>query len=397
MGGGGNPFTPGSGLDPPYLAGRERELRAFGNMLRSIGDGRVDNIMMYGLRGVGKTVLLGRFAGVCRDSGFLALTRYQYSAKESNPDMFTDNIKYVLRSAVESHSKIESVKGKIRLAKEYIKPSAVGVPGIVYYEPSYSYNKKEPLVDHLVNYLIKNWKIINELGYKGAVFLFDEFHMINDVKRNDWHVVADFIGAINEVQRQGYRYSVVLSGLPMMLKNVKTARSYTERMFNLVELSNLSLDDGRRAIVRPLEDVDRSFSPGLVDAILEDAGGYPYFIQFFACEVLQRFDKSKIGMREYKSVRGALVSKLRRNFFDQRMVDLSTRERKTLRLMSQIPETDMEFSSILAATGYSRGALSSHLGRLERKGIIYRHNRGHYKFALPMLKSYLDVGSASFA
>ena len=387
---GDNPFTPGSGLDPPYLAGREGELRMFEDMLRRVERGRVRNIMLYGLRGVGKTVLLSRFASVCRDNGFLALTRYQYSLKDSNPDMFTDNIKHVLRSAVESHSKIESVKGKLRLAKEYIKPSAVGVPGIVYYEPSYSHDRKVPLVDHLIDYLVKNWKIIDELGHKGAIFLFDEFHMISDVKKNQWYALADFLGAVNEVQKQGYKYSLVLSGLPMMLKNVKTARSYTERMFTLMELSNLSKDDGRRAIVRPLADVDRSFSPRLVDAIIEDAGGYPYFIQFIACEVLQRFERKKIGLSEYKSVRSDLISNLRSDFFDQRMVDLTSREKKTLYLMSRVPEADMEFSSILNATGYNKGVLSSHLKRLEDKGIIYRHNRGHYRFALPMLKPYLD-------
>ena len=394
MGSRANPFTPGSGLDPPYLAGREDELRVFDDMLRRVEDGGVGNIMLHGLRGVGKTVLLGRFAGACHDKGFLALTRYQYGLKDSNPDMFTDNIKYVLRSAVESHSKIESVKGKLRLAKEYTKPSAVGVPGIVYYEPSHSCDRKTPLVDYLADYLVKNWKIIDELGYKGAVFLFDEFHMICDIKKNDWHVLADFLGAMNEVQRRGYRYSLVLSGLPMLLKNVKTARSYTERMFKLVELSHLSKHDGRRAIVRPLVDVDRSFSPGLVDAILEDAGGYPYFIQFIACDVLQRFAKKKIGLNEYKSVRCDLIRSLRSGFFDQRMADLTSRERNVLYLMSRMPELDMEFSLILNATGYSKGALSSHLRRLGDKGIIYRHNRGHYKFALPMLKPYLDSAHA---
>lgn len=390
MASGANPFTPGSGLDPPYLAGRDEELRIFGDMLQRVGEGRVDNIILHGLRGVGKTVLLSRFASVCRDKGFLALTRYQYGLKDSNPDMFADNIKYVLRSAVESHSKIESAKGKLRPAKESIKPSAVGAHGIVYYEPSYSSGSRTPLVDCLADYLVKNWKVIDELGYRGAIFLFDEFHIICDVRKNSWYVLADFLGAVNEVQKQGYRYSLVLSGLPMLLKNVKTARSYTERMFKPVELTNLSKRDGRRAIVRPLADIDRNFSPGLVDAVIEDAGGYPYFIQFIACEVLQRFTAKRIGLNEYKSVRSDLIRNLRSDFFDQRMVDLSSREKKTLYLMSRIPEPDMEFSSILRATGYGKGALSSHLKRLEDKGIIYRHNRGHYKFALPMLKSYLD-------
>ena len=83
-----NPFTPGPGLDPPHLAGREEELRTFDSTLQNTARGKASNIMLYGLRGVGKTVLLRKFAGICRDKKFLPIARYQYSHKDSNPDEF---------------------------------------------------------------------------------------------------------------------------------------------------------------------------------------------------------------------------------------------------------------------------------------------------------------------
>ena len=358
-------------------------------MLQSIGDGKVANLLLYGLRGVGKTVLLKRFAESCRNKNFLPALRSQYSQKDSDPDEFTAGIKHVLRSAVGASSPLESTKGKIRLVGKYLKPASVGVPGLVYYEPSYTHGRQEPLVDHLAEYLIKNWQIIKDLGYKGTVFFLDEFHTLNDVKKNNWYVVADFLGAVNEAQKAGCGYSLVLSGLPILRKNIKTSRSYTERMFSLLEVSNLEPHDAKAALVRPLAGIGRHFSPRLVDAVINDTEGYPYFIQFFACEILQQIGKQKIGIKEYRSIRGGVIDRLYADFFDQRIADISAKEKNTLYHMSCMAEADMQFSLISNGIGGSKGAVSSHLHRLERKGLVYRHNHGLYKFALPMLRPYL--------
>lgn len=198
------------------------------------------------------------------------------------------------------------------------------------------------------------------------------------------------MGAVNEVQKDGCRYSLVLSGLPPVLRNIVAARSYAERMFGVVEVSALSLPDGRQAITKPLADAGVEFTSALVDAVVKDSGGYPYFIQFFACEILQRTDAAKIGVREYRRIKDGLVGKLYREFFGQRMVGISASEKDALYHMSRMPETDMRFSPIVNSTGRSKGAISSHLKRLEKKGIVYRHNHGLYAFALPMLGSYLS-------
>ena len=265
----------------------------------------------------------------------------------------------------------------------------MGISGLVY-EPSYDRDMQEPFVDHLVDYFLKNWESIRDLGYVGAVFLLDEFHTVDDVK-GKWHTLGDFLAAVNEVQRQGCGYSLVLSGLPVLTKNVKRGRSYTERMFKLAEVSGLADIDAKKAILRPLDSADRKFSPGLVSAVVEDTGGYPYFIQFFCCEILQRISKNVISLRDYKSIRKDLICNIHNDFFDQRMADLIPGEKNTLYSMSTIPDTDLRFSSILNAADSSRGTVSTHLKRLEEKGILYRHDYGLYKFALPMFRSYLET------
>ena len=385
-----NPFRPGAGRDPPYLAGRENELRIFDEILRNTVSGSgVNNMLLYGLRGVGKTVLLRKFVDMCSAKKFLPVAWYQYGACDSDPSAFSMNIELILRNAIESASKVESAKGKIRSAGHHIKPKAVGIPGVVHYEPSYARDVQEPLAIQLPGHLARNSKIIDELGYDGAAFILDEFHTINDVKKNRWRTLSDFIGAINDAQSQGHRYSLVLSGLPVLVKNVKTARSYSERMFRPVEISNLADHDARQAIIRPLDNTHRKFSRELVDAVVADTQGYPFFIQFFACEILQRIDKNEVGLQEYRDMRNSIIAKLFGDFFDQRLVDISPKEKNTLYCMSDMDDANMRFSSVLKRVGGTKGYVSSHLKRLETKGLVYRHNHGLYKFALPLLRQYL--------
>ena len=383
-----NPFRPGAGLDPPYLAGRERELDMFGGVLEDNRAGNVKNVLLYGLRGVGKTVLLGKFASMCRDKKFLPIAWHVCGPDDSDPAQFVSGLKHALRASIESPSRMESAKGNLRKSGKYLKPSTVGVSGLVY-EPSHDRDMEEPLTDHLVDYFTKKWTIVSDIGYVGAVFLLDEFHAVDGVK-DGWRTLGNFLAAVNEVQRQGCGYSLVLSGLPVLTKNVKRGRSYTERMFKLAKVSGLADLDAKKAILRPLDTVDRKFSSGLVSAVVKDTGGYPYFIQFFCSEILRRVPKNTVSLRDYKSIRGDIMCNIYNDFFDQRMADIIPGEKSTLYHMSMIPEDDMRFSTIMESTGTSKGTVSTHLKRLEEKGVVYEQDHGLYKFAIPMLRPYLE-------
>ena len=390
-----NPFTPGPGLDPPYLAGRETELRAFDDMLGNVARGKANNMVMYGLRGAGKTVLLRRFASVCRGKNFLPMARYQYGPKDSDPGVFAAGIKRMVRSAVETSSKAGAARGKIRPAGRRPEPAPAGVRGHACREPPCAGGGRVPLVDQLADHLAKNWEAIDGLGYDGAAFLLDDFHAVGDSERGGRYALADFLGAVNEVQKDGCRYSLVLSGLPSVLRNVGAARSYAERMFGAMEVPCLSLPDGRQAVARPLAGAGVGFTSALVDAVVEDSGGHPYFVQFFASEILRRTDAQRVGVREYRRIKDGIVASLCRELFGRRMAGAGAGEKDDLRRMSMMPEAGVGPSSIASATGRSRGAVASHLRRLEKRGVVYRRGRGLYAFALPMLGSYLPRAMAA--
>lgn len=384
-----NPFNPGSGVLPPFLSGRDAEIGAFIKMLKGIEEGSTENLIVFGLRGVGKTVLMEVFNKICVGMGFLPVKRPQFSDKYCDPVEFTKAFKYDLRSTIETFSTLKKATGTVRAIVNYLKPKTVGIPDVFYYEPSYNSSSTVPLEDHLLKYLVDNWKVIENSNYKGVIFLFDEFHTIKDIKSKRWFTLTDFIGVINEAQKKGCKYYVVLCGLPTMHINIKASRSYSERMFKSIEIANLTKGAAATAIVKPLNSSDYKFSPDLIDQIVEDTGQYPYFIQFYCKEIINNSDKKKITKLDYDRIKHSIVKQLAYDFFDPRMEMLSDDEKKVLFSMSKITGTDIPFEKIVKVSKIAMSPLSAYLKRLEEKGLVYSYKRGIYRFSLPMLKEYL--------
>ena len=277
---------------------------------------------------------------------------------------------------------------KLQSVGSLLKPSAVGVPGVVYYEFAYKPDSI-PFDYHIENYLSSNWQIFEMNKYNGVVFLFDEFHFISDDVMRRRFVLTDFIGAINELQKNKIPYHLVLTGLPKLLLNIKKARSYSERMFTTIELNNLSRGEAASAISRPLNDSPRSFSRDLIDAIVDDTGQYPYFIQFYCRAIIERIRKKRINLRDYESIKPNITEQLDHDFFSSRIESLTKNEKEVLVSMASIAKEDLEFKDIRTTSTISKNSLSQYLSRLETKGLIHRHKHGTYRYSLPLLRDHV--------
>lgn len=375
---------------PPYLAGREHELEQFTKMLRRIGDEHVENLIIYGLRGVGKTVLMNEFNKICIDEKLLPIKRPQFSDKYSDPVEFTKAFKYDLRTGIETFSTLTKLKRRFFSSVSYLKPKSIGAEGLFYYEPSYEQTDNTPLENHLIDYLTKNWKIIEKSDYKGVIFLFDEFHTVQDIKTKRWFTLTDFLGVLNEIQKQGCKYYAVLCGLPTLQFNIKKSRSYSERMFKSMEISNLTRQSAVLAITEPLKKSDHAFSAELVNEIIKDTEGYPYFLQFYCKEIINNISKKNIEKSDYDRIKHSIVQQLEYDFFDPRMEALSDEQKKTLYFMSKIDSSEIQFKDILRLAKMDKRKLSKHLLRLEEKGLVYNYKHGVYRFSVPMLRDYLQ-------
>ena len=168
------------------------------------------------------------------------------------------------------------------------------------------------------------------------VLLYDEFHTVVDKKRGGQYVLSDLIAALNEVQKKGEKYLGVFSGLPNLRLNVKKARSYAERMFADILVGNLEEDQARLAIERPLEGSDYKFDDKLVDTLVHDTEGYPYFIQFYCKEIITNAESLKIEVEDYNRIKPAIIKGLDIGFFDRGSELASNEEQEVLCGMSEL-------------------------------------------------------------
>jgi hypothetical protein len=384
-----NPFNPGSGVPPPYLAGREEHLDRFNKILDSIEDGHIENVMVYGLRGTGKTVLLDEFNKICIERNFLPIKRFQFSDKYRDSIEFEKALKYDIRVSIETFSKLSLEKNKVKTAISYLKPKQVGIPDVFYYEPTYEVSKDIPFEDHLEEYLSKNWPIFENAGKKGVVFLYDEFHNVFDDKQNKQHVLSDFLGAINEIQKSGAKYFLVLCGLPNLPLNVKEGRSYSERMFKSVQVANLDDAAAHDAIEKPLVHSGYNFEKKLVDDLCNETSGYPYFIQFYGKEIISNSRGNEVTLSEFEKLRPLVIKQLDETFFDPRYELASNDEQKVLCSMAKSSSDNVPFRFIKKNSKKTNAQVGRSLARLELKGMTYKHKHGMYRFSIPLFRHYL--------
>ena len=384
-----NPFNPGGGVMPPYLAGRKEEVGAFMHMVERIHNGQAENILVHGLRGVGKTVLMKTFSRMCIDNDLLPITKAQFSKKHSDPTEFAQTLKHGVKTSIETFSRLERMRRKFMASVKFIRPKSVGIPDLMYYEPSYDPGESVPYEEHLKNYLVKNWEIIEKSEYDGAVLLFDEFHTVRDMSKRSWYVLSDFIGVLADVQDQGCGYFAVLSGLPTLKSCVHDARSYSERTFRLLGVGNLCLEDAQKALAEPLRESKYSFSSELIEQVARDTDGYPYFLQFFGSEIISNARRSRITLDDYLRIKGAIMARLDADFYDQRFDALSCSQKRVLVAVSKVDGDVASLSALESIAGISKASLVRHLVRLEEKGMVYRHSHGMYRFSLPLVREYL--------
>jgi len=338
-----NPFRPGNGIPPPLLAGREAALESFSRLLDENARGVPANLILYGLRGTGKTVLLQMFKQICEESKWAYVEREfneRYRDEESFAEAFLQDLTNVA-SSISLRKRATEFGKKI---VDTVKPEEMEVAGISY-KPFYK-SKRTLLEDHLRNHLINNWKIFERASdqTKGLVFFYDEFHSVRDLTPN--FPLASLLGALAESQRRNCKYILVASGLPNVKIYMKEAKTYVERMFRFQELGNLNEKDSRHAIEEPLSKARIYFEGDVTESLINDARGYPYFLQFYGYSMIEKLNRDKITPSDFQRVRKSILDDLDKSFFDDRFESASDFEQKVLLAMARAGEDNLKTSEI---------------------------------------------------
>lgn len=389
-----NPYRPGAGHMPPHLAGREDAFAEFKKLLDQ--DVILENMVLTGLRGVGKTVLLDTFKPRAMEAGWL----------------------WVGTDLSETASLTESHLAHRLLADLSVITSSFTVPGAtpVGFRPdrdtsqsrvalSFStlqehYSKTLGLpTDKLKAVLEFVSEILAGHGRSRVIFAYDEAQNLSDHAANNEFPLSMLLDAFQSIQRRNVQFMLVLTGLPTLLPKLVDARTFSERMFRVVTLGRLRSHESREAITKPLEvtGCPVHLTEPSIETIIEQAGGYPYFIQFICREVYDIFIQQIADDEETGVPIESIQRKLDSDFFSGRWARATDRQQQLLWVIANLDDADGEFTiselvektNALLEKGFSPSHASQMLLTLTNRGLIYKHRFGKYSFAVPLMAQFI--------
>ena len=389
-----NPFRPGAGHKPPFLAGRDEEKAAFRKLLKQTTI--TDNLVLTGLRGVGKTVLLDDFREIAISQKWLWVgTDLSESASLTEQTILTRLLADL--SAVTSAVEIQPPKTQpgLGFGKIIERKSNLGFHALLDI-----FNTTPGLMsDKLKSVLEVAWSGIQQTHAAGLIFAYDEAQNLGDHVADKQYPLSLILDVFQSIQRKGIPFMLVMSGLPTLFPKLVEARTFAERMFHVEFLNRLNEKDSRDAIQKPISKAGcpHPLSDDLVNQITTQSGGYPYFIQFICREVYDvAVQKADAGLPLQVSIED-ITRKLDADFFAGRWARATDRQRDLLRIIASLPNRDEEFTVqevVNASKGASAPFSSSHvnqmLSKLSSMGLVYKNRHGKYAFAVPLLGQFIS-------
>jgi hypothetical protein len=391
-----NPFRPSAGHMPPYLAGRAVERETFKKLLRQTVI--TDNGIITGLRGIGKTVLLQSFMPEAKQAGWLwtgdDFTEISGLSEETIIERVITDLSLKL-SQIFVQTQLDLPLGFTALSCTKSRPLQYGDLRKVFDEsPGLSSDKLKSVLRHVE-------KLISDTNIRGIVFAYDEAQNLTDKAQDKQYPLSLLLDVFQSIQKSPHNvpFLLVLTGLPTLFAKLNEARTYTERMFEVLALDRLSDEDSREAIVRPIaeESCPVSFSDDTIKQIIQMSGGYPYFIQFICKEVFDVWIQ-KIGSGQSAIVpKQDIIRKLDQRFFSARWDKASDRQRDFMKVIAMRPTAEDEFtvqdivrtSEDILEKPFKIASAGMMLKTLTELGFVFRNRRGKYSFAVPLLNDFI--------
>jgi hypothetical protein len=388
-----NPYAPGAGQRPPELAGRDEQLAAFDVTLERVAAGRPErSVVLTGLRGVGKTVLLNalRSAAVRADWGTGKL--------EARPEQpLRRPLAASLHMAIRElgHPRSDDVLGTVKAFASRDTGSGGRLrdrwnPGIDVSATSGRADSGDMEID-LVELLTDVAGLAADVGRGIAVFL-DE---MQDLRASD---VSALCAACHELSQNRLPVVVVGAGLPHLPTVLSASKSYSERLFRYSRVDRLDRSAADQALVTPAREEGVEFTPGALAEMYAVTAGYPYFVQAYGKAVWDAASGTPISVEDVRVAAPEAEAELGVGFFGSRYERATPAEREYLRAMAE--------ASVLADLGepdidsVPTAAVAAHLDRkpqslspardaLLKKGLIYSGERGRIAFTVPHFGRYL--------
>ena len=380
-----NPFAPGAGTTPPALAGRDELVNKMVVALGRIRLGRpAKSILMVGLRGVGKTVLLGRIAAHARSQGAQVLS-IEAPEQRSLPATLAPELRQVLlrlslgdRSRDLAQRALRGLAGfvkslQLRYADIELRLDVEPEPGLA------DSGALEPDLAQLLELVGEAAKAADS----SIVLLIDELQYVPEEQ------LAALITALHRAAQRNLPVVLVGAGLPQLRGRTGRAKSYAERLFDYPTIGALPPEAARFAVEEPLRDNGVAIEPAALDQIVELTGGYPYFLQEWGKHAWDIAPHSPIRLVDVQHATVLAIAALDESFFRVRLDRVTPAERTYLRAMAELGPGPYRSGDIAKRLGRPVTKVSQMRQDLIDKGMIWAPKHGETAFTVPLFDEYL--------
>jgi AAA ATPase domain len=380
-----NPYSPGAGSPPPELAGRDRLREQVRVAIARIRRGNAaKSVLMVGLRGVGKTVLLDRMRTDAEGLGAYTL-RIEAPENRSLPALLAPQLRLVLLrlSRVEAAKKgaqrgLRALAGFAKALKFKYRDIDVGLD----FDPEPGLADNGDLEADLTALLEEVGLAARKAGTIVVLFIDELQYLASDQ-------FAALISALHRCAQGNLPLTVVGAGLPQLRALAGDAKSYAERLFDFPMIETLAPAEAEQAIVKPAHDHGVNFTPEAIAEIVSATRGYPYFLQEWGKHAWDVADESPITWSDVSAASVAAVAALDESFFRVRFDRLTPGEKKYLRAMAELgpgPHRSGDIAQTLSRKVNSLGPVRQ---GLITKGMIWSPSHGDTAFTVPLFDEFM--------
>ena len=380
-----NPYAPGAGTPPPELAGRDALIDQAAIALDRIRGGRAaKSLLLTGLRGVGKTVLLNRIAQDAEDEKFLTV-RLEAPEDRPLPDLLAAPLRAALIKMDRLAAAGDTAKRALRALAGFVSAMRVSYQGV---EVGMDLGSEPGLADSgvldqdLGELLCAAGAAARDQGTALVLFI-DELQYVEEK-----HLGA-LIAALHRTAQRALPVTLLGAGLPQLIGRTGDAKSYAERLFSFAEIGPLDADAAARAIRAPAKPMNVEYTTHALDAIARYTQRYPYFLQEWGKHCWDCAAESPITAKDVENATEQAVKELDRSFFKVRYTRLTLAEKDYLRAMAELGGGPHRSGAVADVLGKSVRSVAPLRGRLIAKGVIYSPAYGDTAFTVPLYDGFM--------
>lgn len=380
-----NPYSPGAGSPPPALVGRDDELETFDIAIQRLALGKsAKSLMLTGLRGVGKTVLLREFGQTAKRHGWV------HQHIEATEDLhFAEAIAMLARKALLRLSAGERLADRSRRAFGVLKSFQLrwklpeGGDVTLGIDPVPGHADSGALEDDLAGLFIEVAEMARDRQV-GVLFTIDEIQYLSKDQ------LASLIVGLHQISQEQLPLMVVGAGLPSLPALAGEAKSYAERLFTFTVIGSLDPTTAAAALATPAEDEGVLWQPDALAEVVNATEGYPYFLQEFGKEAWDVAPgPDSISAADVQAAIPIAVSELDTGFFRVRIDRTTDTERAYLVAMASLGDGPYSSGDVAAAMGRTTTQVGPHRDALIKRGLCYSPRYGIIAFTVPMFDQFV--------